>query len=936
MTLAQVEYGVHNFADSNYDNGDYSETHTILGLNVAYGDFNGAPHSPKEVKKSQTLFRDATQTVLIDALDTRALRTSGGVTEYQQQQAKKEFDNRVAGVDKLTYPTSVLQELSNTLITYALDPRSDMSVDIRLAAADLVTSLGNNPDVDNAKVKRLITEHKKIIKTVASDDSDGLKAREIVAAQMLNGLGIEMHVRNRQSVISDVIEYTTKAVETGKGHAKTVGTVATGLGVAVSVTLAPTAAIASEPASSSPTSQTVNSPNVGNGITVSPAVPTSPEAVPQPTGTLPSPSEQPGSITVNPDASTVSEKASAPQTVPAPAVSNPVEQQPVTQTVIAAPPAPISSTPDSSELPSPTTSNSPTTTEPAPVVPVITAPTPEATTNTSTPEATPLTTDQINANVVTNKLNTDGDINYAASYIAKTAWTDLPTTDQAAVTPVENTALTANLDTLETSYTALLYGNGHADVKYINTTEMAFAVLKAAAVNPAVLQSETVKTLVAGAATPTDAYQARLFAEYAATAKTTLTGPLLAGVTDAPTQARMQEIYAYILMADTTDTAQAASIQTMKDDDAAKAAAAALAAKQAAAAEAAKQAQEQSPATQTPEQEAITNLIANAPTTEKKNEYIAFQAFMNDGYSANSDAGMVGNLDEESASTMDPSKPQDGGGPGEGLAQWEGSRLTAKDQYAASLGKPADDLDTELGFINVEMHGSRKQALAPVMNATTEYDAAYAFMKYYETPDVVIHGTQAKIDAQAKNRADRGQVVLDAFNAEVATVNAARAAAAKAAAEKAAAEAAAETSLTSTITNIVTKNTNPETHKYTGTNFPSHYDAGQCTQGVYIIQMLLGNTSFPNDLGDGGEFVSNLVKDGYAAHTTPQVGDVFSTWTWTSQKNKDGHTGVVTKTYSDGSIDVVQMNRQYNDGYNTQHVSADVVKNQLTFASATK
>lgn len=108
----------------------------------------------------------------------------------------------------------------------------------------------------------------------------------------------------------------------------------------------------------------------------------------------------------------------------------------------------------------------------------------------------------------------------------------------------------------------------------------------------------------------------------------------------------------------------------------------------------------------------------------------AYQFFTGKGYTPEQASGIVGNLIHESG--MNPTAMGDAGTSG-GLAQFHNERLTNLKAYAASQGKPASDFQTQLEFIDKELHGSESGTLARLQGARTPEDAAAAFI-HYERP----------------------------------------------------------------------------------------------------------------------------------------------------------------------------------------------------------
>ncbi|WP_213775433.1 phage tail tip lysozyme [Bradyrhizobium sp. dw_78] len=97
------------------------------------------------------------------------------------------------------------------------------------------------------------------------------------------------------------------------------------------------------------------------------------------------------------------------------------------------------------------------------------------------------------------------------------------------------------------------------------------------------------------------------------------------------------------------------------------------------------------------------------------------------GYSPIAAAGIVGNVVHESG--VDPTAVGDNGTSG-GLAQWHNERLTALKAFAAAQGKPVSDLQTQVDFIDHELHTTEAGTLAKLQAATTPEDAAGAFIDY--------------------------------------------------------------------------------------------------------------------------------------------------------------------------------------------------------------
>lgn len=108
----------------------------------------------------------------------------------------------------------------------------------------------------------------------------------------------------------------------------------------------------------------------------------------------------------------------------------------------------------------------------------------------------------------------------------------------------------------------------------------------------------------------------------------------------------------------------------------------------------------------------------------------AYGFFTGKGYTPEQASGIVGNLIHESG--MNPGSIGDAG-TSVGLAQFHNERAAALKSYAASVGKPASDFQTQLEFIDKELHGSEAGTLARLQGARTPEEAAAAFI-HYERP----------------------------------------------------------------------------------------------------------------------------------------------------------------------------------------------------------
>lgn len=139
--------------------------------------------------------------------------------------------------------------------------------------------------------------------------------------------------------------------------------------------------------------------------------------------------------------------------------------------------------------------------------------------------------------------------------------------------------------------------------------------------------------------------------------------------------------------------------------------------------------------------------VAGAPPARAAdNSRTAYDHFRTKGLSAAQSAGLVGNFIVESGKDpIDPTAKQYGGGPGRGIAQWEGSRRDDLYAYADSRGLAWSNLGLQLDFVWRELSGTESHALQKIRATSTPATAAVAVRRYYERPSA--HADQARINA---------------------------------------------------------------------------------------------------------------------------------------------------------------------------------------------
>lgn len=135
--------------------------------------------------------------------------------------------------------------------------------------------------------------------------------------------------------------------------------------------------------------------------------------------------------------------------------------------------------------------------------------------------------------------------------------------------------------------------------------------------------------------------------------------------------------------------------------------------------------------------------------------------FRSRGYNDGAIAGIIGNLKHESG--LDPATIQGNGkGPGHGLAQWEGPRLTALKNFANQRGSSWNDLQTQLLFIEKEMNemGGWNNTYKKIKDPG---QAAQSFEKNFERAGVpmmskrIAHAKNAFANKPSKDGGRRGR-----------------------------------------------------------------------------------------------------------------------------------------------------------------------------------
>lgn len=123
------------------------------------------------------------------------------------------------------------------------------------------------------------------------------------------------------------------------------------------------------------------------------------------------------------------------------------------------------------------------------------------------------------------------------------------------------------------------------------------------------------------------------------------------------------------------------------------------------------------------------------PGTHEGRLQAAIQFFESKGWSKAQAIGIVANLEGESG--MRPGQAQYGGGPGFGLAQWEGPRQAAFREWAGKDIRQST-FQEQLNFIQHELTTSERGAGNRLRGATSAAEAAAIVCRYYERPADIV------------------------------------------------------------------------------------------------------------------------------------------------------------------------------------------------------
>lgn len=126
------------------------------------------------------------------------------------------------------------------------------------------------------------------------------------------------------------------------------------------------------------------------------------------------------------------------------------------------------------------------------------------------------------------------------------------------------------------------------------------------------------------------------------------------------------------------------------------------------------------------------------------NKQSAFSYLVAKGYSPSAAAGIVGNLVQESG--VNPVVNPGDSGTAHGIAQWRGDRYTGLIDFAKNNNASANELNTQLDYLDNELRGKYGSTFEKVMSAKTPEDAAAAFALGYERPKGAETGIASNVD----------------------------------------------------------------------------------------------------------------------------------------------------------------------------------------------
>ncbi|NJO65679.1 MAG: hypothetical protein HC836_48675 [Richelia sp. RM2_1_2] len=146
---------------------------------------------------------------------------------------------------------------------------------------------------------------------------------------------------------------------------------------------------------------------------------------------------------------------------------------------------------------------------------------------------------------------------------------------------------------------------------------------------------------------------------------------------------------------------------------------------------------------------------AGRPAGSSRHAKIAYDYFISQGYTPNGASGIVGNLQQESGSGINPTLPGDNGS-AYGIAQWRGERRSGLEAFANANGKLVSDFSIQLAYLDQELRGNiatgssrqfgKSNLFGRVNGSSSPESSALLFGKEFERPKVVeqVRATNAR------------------------------------------------------------------------------------------------------------------------------------------------------------------------------------------------
>lgn len=135
----------------------------------------------------------------------------------------------------------------------------------------------------------------------------------------------------------------------------------------------------------------------------------------------------------------------------------------------------------------------------------------------------------------------------------------------------------------------------------------------------------------------------------------------------------------------------------------------------------------------------------------ESNAMYAMRYLIGNGFTKEQAAGIVGNLMQESGGGTFDLGLNATDGTAQGIAQWQGSRLTDLRNFQRDRFNGEDTLDSQLAFLVYEMQDKEKGAYNQIKGTNNARDAAYVTDKYYERSKGTERGKRMDYAEEAYN-----------------------------------------------------------------------------------------------------------------------------------------------------------------------------------------